>query len=65
MNGEIVRIQWTPAQALAVFDVIDALRDQLLDLNGPQIQLAIRNDRLTSSSKPGRAITIKQRDLPF
>jgi hypothetical protein len=36
---------WTPAQALAVFELIDLLRDQIWLAYGPAIQHAIRDDR--------------------
>ena len=38
---------WTPEQALAVFEVIDMLRDQLWTAYGPEIQRALREDRVT------------------
>jgi len=38
---------WTPEQALAVFEVIDLLRDQLWAAYGPEIQCALRDDRMT------------------
>jgi hypothetical protein len=37
---------WTPAQALAAFELIDLLRDQLWLAYGPAIQRAMRDDRL-------------------
>jgi hypothetical protein len=38
---------WTPEQALAVFEVIDLLRDRLWAAYGPEIQRALREDRVT------------------
>jgi hypothetical protein len=38
---------WTPEQALAVFEVVDLLRDQLWAAYGPEIQSALRDDRVT------------------
>ena len=54
---------WTPEQALAVFEILDALRDQLWDLYGLQIQQAMREDLCPTSPAPRGAID--QRDLPF
>lgn len=59
----IVPTHWTPQQALAVFDILDALRDQVWDSYGPQIQQAIREDRCTIGLTPRGAID--QPDLPF
>lgn len=36
---------WTPAQALAVFEMIDLVRDQLWLLYADDIQSAMREDR--------------------
>lgn len=36
---------WTPAQALAVFEMIDLVRDRLWLLYADDIQSAMRNDR--------------------
>ena len=38
---------WTPEQALAVFEAVDLLRDQLWAAYGPEIQRALRDDRVT------------------
>jgi len=35
---------WTPAQALAVFELIELLRDQLWEHYAPAIQQAMRED---------------------
>jgi len=36
---------WTPAQALAAFELLDLLRDAIWTMHGPAIQRAMRNDR--------------------
>jgi hypothetical protein len=54
---------WTPAQAVAVFDLLDELRDRVWSLYGPQIQRAMREDQGTTSPKPRG--TVDQPDLPF
>jgi hypothetical protein len=41
---------WTPEQALAVFEVIDLLRDQIWAAYGPEIQRVLRDDRMTLQS---------------
>ena len=38
---------WTSEQALAVFEAVDLLRDQLWAAYGPEIQRALRDDRVT------------------
>jgi hypothetical protein len=44
---------WTPDQALAVFEIIDLLRDQLWAAYGPAIQHALREDlRASAPSSP-------------
>ena len=59
----IVPTHWTPEQALAVFELIDELRECVWGLYGPRIQQAIREDRCTTTpSIPG---AIDQGDLPF
>jgi hypothetical protein len=35
---------WTPEQALAVFEILDLLRDELCAAYGPEIQQAFRDD---------------------
>lgn len=63
-RASVLPTYWTPEQALAVFEVIDALRDQLWDLHGLQIQQAMRDDLYpTTSSEP--PTEIDQHDLPF
>jgi len=41
---------WTPDQALAVFEFIDLLRDQLWACYGSAIQHALREDQRSSAS---------------
>jgi hypothetical protein len=36
---------WTPDQALAVFQILELMRDQLWAAYGTQIQLALRQDQ--------------------
>lgn len=36
---------WTPEQALAVFELLDALRDQVWSLHGRQIQALLRDEQ--------------------
>ncbi len=48
---------WTPAEALAVFEMIDLLRDHLWGCYGRDIQLALR-DQITDHDP-------RQRDLPL
>jgi hypothetical protein len=42
---------WTPAQALAVFELIELLRDQLWAAYGSQIQRALRDDQQGNESR--------------
>jgi len=42
---------WTPAQALAVFEIIESLRDELWALYHLDIQRALRRDRVTRSTR--------------
>ena len=59
----IVPTYWTPEQALAVFEILDELRDRVWGLYGPQIQQSMREDRCSTSPAPRGALD--QRDLPF
>jgi len=58
-----VPTHWTPEQATAVFEILDELRDRLWSLYGPQIQQAMREDRIITRPKPHGPAS--QRDLPF
>ncbi len=62
-RASVLPTYWTPEQALAVFEILDELRDQVWGLYGPQIQQAMREERRTTSPKPRSATD--QRDLPF
>ncbi|MDZ5455219.1 hypothetical protein [Azohydromonas lata] len=53
-NGIELPTHWTPEQALAVFEAVDLLRDYLWAAYGPEIQRALRDDRVT-----------QQRSLPL
>lgn len=57
----IIPQDWTPQQALALFEVLDALRDRLWDLYGIQIQQCLKEDRSTTSTSNTASIT----DPPF
>jgi hypothetical protein len=48
---------WTPAEALAVFEMIDLLREQLWTCYGPDIQEAFRDQIIDHDPR--------QQDLPF
>ncbi|MCC6531508.1 MAG: hypothetical protein IT531_03085 [Burkholderiales bacterium] len=52
---------WTPAQALAVFEIIELLRDQLWAAYGPAIQHALREEL---RSEPA-SIRVASDDPPF
>lgn len=43
---------WSPEQALAVFELLDELRDILWATHGPAIQQALREERYAPSSPP-------------
>lgn len=45
-----VPTHWTPAQATAVFEVLDELREAIWRNYGVQIQQALRQDRATTTS---------------
>jgi len=53
---------WSPAQAAAVFEMVDALRDAIWNIYGMQIQAFERADRLPTPS--GRK-SIDESDVPF
>ena len=46
-----VPLHWTPAQALAVFECLQALREALWTVYGPQVQQAWR-DQLMPDGRP-------------
>ena len=63
-RASVLPIQWTPEQALAVFEILDELRDQLWNLYGPQIQQTMREEQC-ATTRPTPRGAIDQRDLPF
>jgi hypothetical protein len=57
-----VRAHWSPEQALAIFEFIDELRDQLWQAYGSQIQRALREQQ---STMPPTSLDIDESDVPF
>lgn len=58
-----VPTHWTPAQATAVFEVLDELRELVWHRYGIQIQQALRQDRaVTTSVIPAN---LGEGDVPF
>lgn len=56
-------MHWTPAQATAVFGVLDELRESVWRRYGGEIQQALRKDRTdTTAPIPGN---IDDGDVPF
>jgi hypothetical protein len=56
-------MHWTAAQALAVFEVLDDLRDLVVDGYARKIQQAARRDRTVTTSTP--PANIDDGDVPF
>ena len=54
---------WTAAQALAVFEVLDDLRDLVVNGYAKKIQNAARLDRTVTT--PSLPTNIEDRDVPF
>jgi len=54
---------WTAAQALAVFEVLDDLRDLVVDGYTKKIQQAARLDRIVTT--PSQPANIDNGDVPF
>ena len=54
---------WTAAQALAVFEVLDDLRDLVVDGYARKIQQAARRDRTVTTPTP--PANIDDGDVPF
>ncbi len=54
---------WTPREALAVFEIIDLLRDQIWLVYGSDIQDALRNDQ--HDQDPRQLHLDLDADLPF
>jgi hypothetical protein len=53
---------WTAEEALAVFELIDELRDKIVDYYHPKLQELMRKDR---QSAPLETINLDDDDLPF
>jgi hypothetical protein len=58
-----VPTHWTPAQATAVFEVLDELRESVWRSYGCQIQQALRQDRSVTTS--AIAANLGEGDVPF
>jgi hypothetical protein len=58
-----VPTHWTPAQATAVFEVLDELRESVWRSYGCQIQQALRQDRSVTTS--AIAANLGEGDAPF
>ena len=55
---------WSPEQAVAVFEILDELREHVWARYGPQIQQLLRDERSTTFPATG-AIDIDEADVPF
>jgi hypothetical protein len=53
---------WTPEEALAVFELIDDLRDKILAIYQADLQDFMRQQR---QAKPAAPVVIPDEDLPF
>lgn len=58
-----VPTHWSPEQASAVFEMVDALREEIWGLYGLQIQRVLRKDRVTTN--PFTPNDIDENDVPF
>ena len=54
---------WSPEQAVAVFEILDELRERVWDLYGQRIQQLLRKQRCTTVSTA--ADKIDEADAPF
>ena len=54
---------WSPDQALAVFEIMDELRERIWAHYGMQIQQALREQR--SAAQPFTPSDIDEGDVPF
>jgi hypothetical protein len=55
---------WTSEQALAVFEILDDLREKVWALHGGQIQAELREQRRSSrTEEPGASIAEDQDDF--
>ena len=48
----VVPLHWTPAQALAVFECLHAMRESLWIVYGPQVQQAWRDQLVPEGAMP-------------
>jgi hypothetical protein len=58
-----VPTDWSPEQAIAVFEILDELRDRVWSRYGQQIQYILREQQCTSSSTVQG--DIDEADVPF
>lgn len=58
-----VPTDWSPERALAVFEILDELRDRVWARYGQQIQHILREQRCTASSDASGEID--EADVPF
>ncbi len=54
---------WSPDQAVAVFEILDELRERVWDHYGLQIQQVLRDQQCTAASDA--ADDIDEADVPF
>lgn len=54
---------WSPEQAVAVFEILDELRERVWDLYGRRIQQVLREQRCTAASTAAK--NIDEADVPF
>ena len=55
--------KWTPAQASAVLEVLDEIREWIWLSYGSQIQRELRRDR--AATTPGGTSNLDDEDVPF
>ena len=55
---------WSPEQAVAVFEMLDELREHVWARYGVQIQQVLRDERTTADPAAGH-IDIDEADVPF
>jgi hypothetical protein len=55
---------WSPEQAVAVFEILDELREHVWARYGVQIQQVLRDERTTAVPAAGH-IDIDEADVPF
>jgi hypothetical protein len=54
---------WSPEQAVAVFEILDELRERVWAQYGPQIQQVLREEQCAAATPP--ASNIDEADVPF